>query len=240
MLFPAGEAFLEEYEPYLAPTAMIDSDHPDVRRFAESVTSGAESRVEAAVRLYLAVRDGIRYNPYMPFQNPEDYQASRVLRSGRGFCIPKASLLCALARASGIPCRLGFADVRNHLATRELIEFLGADVFVFHAFVEFLLDGRWTKATPAFNKELCERHGVPPLEFNGVEDSLFQPYNDRKQKYMEYLKLRGSYEDVPLSEILSAWSKTYGPERLRLWARAYEKGDVAGKSRFELEEVWKG
>ena len=165
---------------YLAPTPIIDSDNRSVIDHAMNTIDGSKDPRERAVKIYYAVRDGIRYDPYYPFYLPEHYRASNVLKSGRGYCVCKASLLCALGRVCEIPSRLGFADVQNHLASRQLIEFLGTDLFVYHGFTEFYLDGKWVKATPAFNKELCERHRVEPLEFNGKEDSIFQPFNKDK------------------------------------------------------------
>lgn len=223
--------------PYLAHTAIIDSDHSTVRVFARETVGTVTDSVERAVKLYLAVRDSIRYDPYLPFHLPEHYRASAVLERGRGFCIPKASLLCACARAVGIPSRLGFANVRNHLATRQLLDYLGSDLFAYHAFTEMYLEGKWVKATPAFNRELCERHRVPPLEFNGHEDSVFQPYNQEKQKYMEYVGFLGSYADVPVSEILSAWEKVYGKERVAGWIEEFEASEGRSGARFETEEV---
>jgi transglutaminase-like putative cysteine protease len=126
-----------------------------------------------------------------------------VLKRGRSFCIPKASLLCALGRACGIQSRVGFADVRNHLATRQLIDFMGSDLFVYHGFVEFFLEGKWVKATPAFNNDLCKRHHVPPLEFNGHEDSIFQAYNLKNQKFMEYITFHEVLVDIPVDQIVS-------------------------------------
>jgi len=211
------------HEQYLAPTVMINSDHPLVRKYARSSAAGAVNPAETAVRLYYAVRDGIWYDPYCPFYLPEHYRASNVLKAGRGYCVCKASLLCAAARALGIPARLGFADVKNHLATRQLLEFLGSDLFVFHGYVEFLLGGKWIKATPAFNRELCERHHVQPLEFNGVEDSIFQPYNLERRQFMGYVTDHGTFSDVPLERILAAWKQAYGEERVRGWIEALEK-----------------
>ena len=72
--------------------------------------------------------------PYYPFYLPEHYRASNILKSGRGFYISKAALLCALERACGIPSRVGFATVRNHLATQKLIDFIGSDLFVYHGY----------------------------------------------------------------------------------------------------------
>jgi transglutaminase-like putative cysteine protease len=222
---------------YLKATEIIDAGHPDIHAFVEENTDSAENALEKAVRLYYAVRDGIRYDPYYPFFLPEHYRASRVLKAGRGFCIPKVSLLCAAGRACGIPSRAGFADVRNHLATRQLLEFLGSDVFAFHGFTEFFLEGKWVKATPAFNRELCERHGVSPLEFNGREDSIFQPHNREKRRFMEYIEFRGSYADIPVDEIVAAFKETYGQKRVQDWIESFEKyGDIRQGS-FDTEDV---
>jgi len=222
---------------YLKPTPIIDSDHLSIIDFARVTVQGIKDPVEMAVRLYFAVRDGIRYDPYSPFYLPEHYRASYVLKRGRSFCVPKVSLLCALSRACGIPSRVGLADVRNHLTTKQLIEFMGSDLFVCHGFAELYLDGKWVKATPAFNRELCEKHHVPPLEFNGREDSLFQPYNSKKQKFMEYVAFRGVYADVPVREVVNAWKEAYGEDRVNFWIKGLEEVEGRSLSDFESEEV---
>lgn len=227
----------KEHLPYLTPTAIIDSDHPSIQDYARKAQGGSKDPVEIAVRLYLTVRDDIRYDPYSPFYLPEHYRASYVLKRGRSFCVPKASLLCAVGRACGIPSRIGLADVRNHLTTKQLIEFLGSDLFVCHGFVELYLEGKWVKATPAFNRELCEKHHVPPLEFNGREDSLFQPYNLQNQKFMEYVAFRGVYADVPVGETVDAWKEAYGEDRVNYWVKGLEVAEGRSLSDFEKEEI---
>jgi transglutaminase-like putative cysteine protease len=227
----------DDIQLYLRPTALIDSDHPAVRAHAREALGDAADEVEQAVGLYLSVRDGIRYDPYSPFHLPEHYQASKVLERRRSFCIPKAALLCALGRASGIPTRIGFADVRNHLATKQLLDYLGSNLFVYHGFVELFLEGKWVKATPAFNRELCERHHVPPMEFTGREDSLFHPYDLEHRKYMEYVAYHGTHADIPVAEILAAWRRAYGEERIEGWIRmSGERGTEVGRD-FSREEV---
>jgi transglutaminase-like putative cysteine protease len=225
-------------EPYLAPTAIIDSDHPGVAAYAAEAVRGVGSDpVAQAVALYHAVRDPIRYDPYLPFHRPEHYRASTVLEKGRAFCIGKAALLCALGRACGIPARVGFADVRNHLATRQLLEFLGSDLFVFHGFTEFFLEGQWVKATPAFNLELCRRHRVTPLEFDGRADSIFHAFSEDGRRFMDYVREHGSFADVPVPAIVAAWEAAYGRARVRKWIDAYERpGGGAGRD-FTAEEV---
>ena len=217
---------------------MIDSDHKKIVQHAmDLVNNLGEDPIEKAIKHFYAVRDGIWYDPYSPFHWPEHYRASNVLKNGRGYCVPKASLLCALGRACGIPSRVGFADVRNHLSTKQLIEFFGCDLFVYHGFVEFHLDEKWVKATPAFNIELCKKHNVAPLEFNGHEDSLFHEYNQEKKLFMEYVTYHGTYEDVPLETILRAWEKVYGKARLDGWIAELEKSGGKSYRNFDTETI---
>ena len=224
---------------YLNPTPIIDSDHPSIIAHAGRTAGNGVDPVETAVRLYYAVRDGIWYDPYYPFYLPGHYRASNVLKSGRGYCVCKASLLCALGRACGIPSRIGLVDVKNHLATTQLIEHLGSDLFVYHGFVEFYLEGKWVKATPAFNKELCERHRVAPLEFNGREDSIFHAYDLEKRQFMEYLADHGTFADIPVDRIVAAWEAVYDKERVGGWIEQFEKSGGKSASDFHKEEVWK-
>jgi len=222
---------------YLTPTKIIDSDHKSIQDYAVRIVMGSTDPIEIATKLYLAVRDDIRYDPYSPFYLPEHYRASNVLKRGRSFCVPKASLLCALGRACGIPSRVGFADVRNHLTTKQLSDFMGNNLFVYHGFVEFYLDGKWVKATPAFNSELCKRHGVPPLEFNGREDSLFQGYNLENRKFIEYVEFHGVYADIPVSIIVEAFKRAYGKDFIQRWINRFEEGGSRSLSDFESEDV---
>jgi transglutaminase-like putative cysteine protease len=189
----------------------VDSDHPDVIAFAEEATAGATTDREKAVALFYAVRDKIRYDPWtISSQSPETYRASTVVRDGVSFCIPKSVLLCAAARAVGLTARLGFADVRNHLNSEKLRERLGGtDLFIYHGYTEFLLDGRWVKVTSAFNIELCERFGVLPQEFDGEHDALLHPFSADGREHMEYVRERGSFDEVPFDEILDAFRGMY-------------------------------
>lgn len=186
----------------LQPTPFITSTDPAIVEFARAAVEDATGDRERAIRLYYAVRDAVRYDPWSVELTPEGFTATRCLAIRRGFCITKATLLAATLRATGIPARLGFADVRNHLATPRLMEVMkGRDVFVWHAYTDVWVDGTWVKATPAFNKELCERFRVPPLEWDGRTDSLFQPFNDDRHPFMEYVRDRGVYDDVPFDVI---------------------------------------
>src|SRR5499425_2590255 len=179
-----------ELERYTAPGKFIDSGDATVQEFAHEASAGAGDDVSHAVKLYYAVRDEILYDPYYGGEEPKYFRASDCLRAKRGFCIPKAALLAAAAQAMRIPARVGFADVRNHLSTKKLLELMGGDLFVWHSLTELYLEGRWVKATPAFNLSLCQRFGVHPLEFDGRHDSLFHEYDQAGRKHMEYVRDR--------------------------------------------------
>ena len=228
----------QDNSAYLLSTPIIDSEHASIVAYAkEAVKDAGLDPIAKAVKLYYAVRDVIWYDPYLPFYRPEHYRASNVLKHGRAFCVGKATLLCALGRACGIPSRVGFADVRNHLATRQLIEFLGSDLFVYHGYTELFLNGRWCKATPAFNIQLCKRHKVIPLEFDGYRDSIFQSYNAENRLFMEYVADHGTYADVPVDKIVAAWKKEYGAYRIQQWIEGYEgSGGRSGRD-FSEEDV---
>jgi transglutaminase-like putative cysteine protease len=195
--------------PYLTASTYIDSDSAPVIAFAKQASEGASDRRAAALRLYATVRDTIVYDPYVNFADPANYRASGVLASGRTFCIGKSALLAASARAIGVPARVGFADVRNHLTSPRLYEKIKTDIFLWHSYTELYLSGRWVKATPAFDRALCERAGIKPLEFDGETDSLFQPFDPAGRRHMEYLRDRGAFADVPFETIKAEFLKTY-------------------------------
>ena len=214
---------MNAFRTYLESGEYIDSDHPAVQAFAAEHARG-ENDLERGVALYYAVRDRIRYNPFLDFTVPSAFRASDCIAAGEGFCIGKASLLAAATRAAGIPSRIGFADVKNHLTTPRLLEFMGRDEFIYHGFAELLIEGNWVKATPAFNLALCEKFRVKPLEFDGRSDSIFHPFDADDRRHMEYLRDRGSFADVPVAEIRQAFREYY--------PRLYALGGEAARESF--------
>lgn len=193
---------------YLAPGEWIDSAVPEVQSYARAHARGAADR-EKAVSLYYAIRDGIRYNPFLDFSKSAAFRASEVLALNEGFCVGKAALLAACARVVGIPARIGLADVKNHLTTPRLREKMGTDLFVYHGYAELLLEGKWVKATPAFNQALCDKFRVKPLEWDGREDSVFHEFDEDNRRHMEYLRDHGTFADVPVERIRKAFREVY-------------------------------
>lgn len=193
----------------LAATAMVDCDTPAVRTFAQQRSAGRATALSRAVALYYAVRDDIRYDAYGLDLSVDGLRASTTLAAGRGWCVSKAVLLAAACRAIGIPAALGYADVRNHLSTARMREQMKTDVFYWHGYTAILLEGRWVKATPAFNIELCEKFRIRALEFNGREDSIYHPLDLDGRQHMEYLAYRGEFADVPLAAMVADFRRHY-------------------------------
>ena len=194
---------------YLESTELIDSDHEAIRQFVRRVITGADNDRQKAVRLYYAVRDGWRYNPYNIHFAKEAFRASNILSKNYGHCLDKAILLIAVFRAAGLPARLCLAKVRNHLAADRLEEVFGSNELAPHGYVEVWLDEHWIKATPAFNRELCDHLGVEPLDWDGEHDSLFQEYDHRAGAFMEYVEEYGVFEAIPFDFIVAIMRENY-------------------------------
>jgi transglutaminase-like putative cysteine protease len=210
---------------WLASTTFLDHDTPRVNAFATAATTGAAGDIERAARLFYAVRDRYRYDPFAVTLNPADYVASTVESRAAAYCIPKAVLLAAAARAVGIPAGIGLADVVNHLTTDKLKARMGGStLFVDHGYAVLFLEGRWVKAAPAFNIELCERFHVRPTEFDGRTDAVFQEFDALDRRHMEYLREHGVWSDLPFERIAEDFRKAYPPELYTPTDERFEDG----------------
>ncbi|MBN1774010.1 MAG: transglutaminase domain-containing protein [Deltaproteobacteria bacterium] len=205
-------------EEYLQATAAIEAAHPSIRAKALELVGDADSPREKARRLFGFVRDRIPYNLFMISMHPDDFRASFVLETGKGYCVQKAVLLCALARAVGVPTRLGLARIRNHRVPAALKARLGRDEFPCHGYNQFLLDGRWVSAAATFDAGLCARAGVPVVEFDGRTDAMLPARALDGSPYIEYLEHLGRFADLPLEFITARTSKVWGRDK-RAWLR---------------------
>ncbi|MGC8763675.1 MAG: transglutaminase-like domain-containing protein [Acidobacteriota bacterium] len=202
---------------YLGPTQGVDCQSETVRNLAQRLTGDAPSPAQAAARLFAYVRDSVRYIPYAPFASLSDYHGEEVLRRGYGFCTQKSSLLVGLCRAAGLPARFRFADLLNHNLPGRLGWILGSNRMVYHTYVEVFLGGRWLKATPSFERPLCEKMGWRLVEFDGTRDAVLAPTDLAGRPHIEYVLDRGPLPYVPLEAMLETWYREYGPETLVRW-----------------------
>ncbi|GAB2816815.1 transglutaminase-like domain-containing protein [Lentzea nigeriaca] len=184
------------------PTEFLDHESVPVQEFIDRVVPdrGADKR-QLAIALYYAVRDDVFYEVYDADLSRDGLKASHVATRKQGFCLHKSVLYAACCRAVGIPARLHYGKVRNHLASDRLRKHIGGDVF-FHGLTAVHLDGRWVKATPVFNGLLCKLYGLTPLEFDGTSDSLYHPFDADGRKNMEFLVDYGGFDDLPYEFVM--------------------------------------
>jgi transglutaminase-like putative cysteine protease len=199
-------------DTYLHPTYFIDFDAPAVEKVAKKIVQGNDTgdKVGIAIKLFYFVRDTIPYRILWGLPTRKYLKASETIARGYGFCIPKAVLLVALARANCIPSRLHFADIINHLASDNLQKAMGSKLFVFHGYAELFVDNAWHKVNPAFDLALSDDKGYFPVDFDGTHDAVFQKTDKLGNPHFEYVRDRGTYTDVPFKEIVDAWIETYG------------------------------
>jgi transglutaminase-like putative cysteine protease len=205
-----------DMELYLKATPTIEAAHERIIGAARDVTSGCSNDEEKAVKLFYFVRDSIRYNIYMISVFIEDFKASRILEWGKGYCVQKAVLLAALGRAAGIPSRLVFAKIRNHRVPAHILQMMGTNTFPRHGYNQFFLNGRWVSAAATFDRGLCEKNGLPPVEFDGKSDAILPEKDLKGEPYIEYVEKFPPKEDLPFDWIRERISRLVGPDK-RPW-----------------------
>ena len=203
-------------EIYLKATPTIEAGHDRIIKTARNQTGDCSSNEEKAVKLFYFVRDSIRYNVYMISVFIEDFKASRILEWGKGYCVQKAVLLTALGRATGIPSRLVFAKIRNHKVPEHVFQMFKTNTFPRHGYNQFFLNGRWVSAAATFDKVLCEKNGLPVVEFNGKSDAILPEKDLKGEPYIEYVEKFPPREDLPFDWIAQRISKLVGPDK-RPW-----------------------
>jgi len=205
-----------EMGQYLRASPTIEADHDMIIETSRSLTRDCSSNIEKTVKLFYFVRDSIKYNIYMISVFIEDFKASRILEWGKGYCVQKAVLLAALGRASGIPSRLVFAKIKNHKIPSHILQMMGTNTFPRHGYNQFFLNGKWISAAATFDKILCEKNGLPTVEFDGKRDAILPEKDLKGEPYIEYVEKFAPREDLPFDWIKEKVSKLVGPDK-RPW-----------------------
>jgi transglutaminase-like putative cysteine protease len=190
----------------LGATEFLDYESPVVREFVNKTlpgNSGSLTDTEKAHALYYAVRDGIHYEIYGADVSRGGMRASAIIQHGMGFCVHKSLVYAAVLRSVGIPSRMFYGDVCNHLTSPQMKKLIGGNVFTFHSLTTVFLNDNWVKATPVFNKMLCKLYKIKPLEFDGLTDSMYHPYDDEGRRHMEFLRTHGEFDDFPYDLVIN-------------------------------------
>ena len=219
---------MDPMKRYLRPTPTFDCDNESIKGKAQDLSAGQEKVADKAKSLFYFVRDEIKYNIYVLSDLPEYYRASRVLEVGEGFCIQKAVLLATLARAVGIPARLHLAAIRNHLMPDKLKELMGTNLFPSHGYAELYIEGKWVKATPAFDLKMCQQNGIIPVEFDGKNDAMFHSHDLDGKLHIEYIQDHGHFDDLPFDTITNLRIQALGADIFQRLRQAIEARKARG------------
>jgi len=214
---------------YLRATSTIEADHKKIIEAVTNVTQGCASDEEKAVELFYFVRDSIKYNIYMISVFIEDFKASRILEWGKAYCVQKAVLLTALGRAAGIPSRLVFAKIRNHKIPDHVVQMYKINIFPRHGYNQFFLNGKWVSAAATFDKVLCEKNGLPTVEFDGKRDAILPEKDLKGAPYIEYIEKFPPKEDLPFDWIKERISQFVGTDK-RPWLNKDQKRSMLSAS----------
>lgn len=194
---------------YLKPTYYFNFENELVQNLISEFKTNKLSDKEKTIGIYTKVRDNWKYDPYSISLSKEKYKSSHIAEKQSGNCVEKSIILIACLRALEIPARLHLGKVKNHIAVERLTEKFGSNELTPHGMVNVNLDNRWLKMSPAFNKSLCEKLNVEPLDFDGENNSFLQQYNSEGSRFMEYVDDYGHFDDVPLDFMIKNIKEHY-------------------------------
>lgn len=181
----------------LGPTDVIDCAHREITAAAEAHGAAADP-LERAASLFRFVRDEVRYDLVPELTSRASWRASNTLARGSGFCQQKAVLLCALARARGIPAAMGFQHIRDHkLIDPRFERFLPGGIIAFHGRAALWLEGRWCWVDPALDAGLCAAKGYRLVELRGSEDAPLPATDLAGRPHFDVLGDFGPFSDLP-------------------------------------------
>lgn len=192
---------------FLRETVCLDFNNSKFDDFLNDIPNNLDQK-ELAIHLYKKVREAFIYDPYHLDLRDDALKSSSIVSKKRAWCVEKAIVLAAISRKFQIPSRLGYAIVINHIGVEKLLNYLKRQEIVFHGYVELFINQKWIKCTPSFDSKICRLSKVSVLDWDGVNDSLFQPYQGDKL-FMEYVYDYGVFDDVPIGLMNTEMKKYY-------------------------------
>lgn len=125
----------------LAATPLLDYQHPDLQAL---VAARGWLKLDEYQRIG-AVYDFVRNEITFGYNTGDELPASQVLADGLGQCNTKGTLLMALLRAVGVPCRFHGFTIDKALQKGAItgVAYLLAPASIIHSWVEVYFNGRW-------------------------------------------------------------------------------------------------
>jgi len=126
---------------FLCPTTLLDFNHSEINQLIVRKDWLALSSDECIASIYDFVQNDIPFG----YNEADDLPASRVLADGIGQCNTKGTLIMALLRKCGIPCRFHGFTINKTLQKGAIsgIAYALAPRSIIHSWVEIWYQDRW-------------------------------------------------------------------------------------------------
>ena len=131
----------KKFDHLLSPTSLLDFEHPTIAALLNARGWRELTPYDRIGAAYTFVRDEVAFG----YNASDAIPASAVLTDGYGQCNTKGTLLMALLRALGVPCRLHGFTITKALqrgVVPELAYRIAPDD-ILHSWVEVEHDSRW-------------------------------------------------------------------------------------------------
>ena len=126
---------------FLQETALLNYHAENIQNLIAERGWNTRNEFDKIKEIYSFVKDEIKFG----FNSCDKLSADRILKSGYGQCNTKTTLLMALLRAVGIPCRIHAFSVDKSLQRGILtgIAYRKAPAKLLHSWAEVYYDGKW-------------------------------------------------------------------------------------------------
>nr|WP_315485314.1 transglutaminase-like domain-containing protein [uncultured Undibacterium sp.] len=128
-------------EQFLGSTTLLDFNHPSITQLVASngwLSLPMEQRI---AQIYAFVQNEIAFG----YNEADDLPASRVLADGIGQCNTKGTLIMALLRKCGVPCRFHGFTINKALQKGAIsgVAYVLAPASIIHSWVEIWHQDHW-------------------------------------------------------------------------------------------------
>jgi hypothetical protein len=166
-------------DKYLTSSPLCDFDNAGLKRVAMEIVKDVSALTDAAIRVFMYVRDEIKFNATLDIY----LKASEALqRKTIDYC-NKINIHVTLLRAIGIPARYHTVQVKKEILEHFVPGFLYSQLPspVGHFWCECYINGKWTACEALFDKPFYEgmlksgwvtKKQIPTIDWKVTSDLL--------------------------------------------------------------------
>lgn len=190
-------------EEFLESTKYCDSNNESLKKKVLEIVNGAETKREAALKIFFYIRDKILFNSTLKIYR----KASTTMKDGTVDYSNKINLHVAFLRAVGIPARMRYVQINKEALIHFIPGFLYSHIPnpIGHPWCECYLDEKWISCEALFDeslyagmkeKNLISTNDIPSIDWDGMNDLILL-----KNWIVEYNQPIASFDDLLHNEL---------------------------------------